>query len=348
MEKKYHKRNRFFYLLKYLMNNPSLIGTILHKNKIKNFLINIYEQKTKKVILKSRPYLLQIEPICGCNLNCPLCPIGNSIMKRKRGLMKYEDYLKIMEKLEDNLISISFWNWGEPLLNKDIFKMISYAKEKKIHTIMNTNGYYISRDSSKRLIESGLDEIKISIDGASKETYAIYRKNSDFDGVLGNIGFLIKEKNAKRKKFRVTMQFIVMKHNQHEIERIKKLAKEIGVDFLSMKTVSAMMNQQKIEGFLPDKDEFSRYYSTDYKIRPKEFKFCSLPWKIIVVNWDGTVTACCMDYDARYKLGNMLCEEIVDVWNGNDYVKFRQAMLKNGEGIKMCKDCDTSQERFIE
>ncbi|MBW2975063.1 radical SAM protein [Candidatus Woesearchaeota archaeon] len=300
-----------------------------------------------RVKLNSYPYLLQIEPICGCNLKCPLCPVGNNTIKRKRGVMSYENYVKIMKKIEDHIIHISFWNWGEPLLNKDIFRMISYAKQKKIHTVLATNGYYVTKDISRRIIKSGLDEIKISLDGASRETYERYRKNSDFNKVLENISYLIKEKNRMRNKLRVSLQFIVMKHNQHEIGKMKKISKKVNADYLSIKTVSTHGDQKNFREFIPDKEDLSRYHLKKGEAKPIEKKKCYFPWRILV-NWEGTVTVCCLDFNAKYGLGNILKKDLKPIWNGEGYKKFRRAMLKDRNSIDLCKKCSTSQERFIE
>ncbi|MBW2989024.1 SPASM domain-containing protein [Candidatus Woesearchaeota archaeon] len=348
MDKKYFKRNNNLYMIKYVLASPSLIKNILIKGRIFNLLLNVYEQKKKKKHLRSRPYMLQIEPICGCNLKCPLCPVGNGSIRREKGVMSYETYLKVMQKIQKGLVHISFWNWGEPLLNKDIYRMISYAKKKGIHTLVATNGYLMTPESSEHILKSGLDEIRISLDGASKESYSAYRQNSDFDKVIRNIRSFIEEKKRLKKKIKITIQFIVMKHNQHEIGLMKEVFKGLGADYLAIKTVSAINDQKDTKKFLPDDENLSRFKVNENTFRSKSFDMCYLAWKSIVINWNGEVTVCCRDVDAQYSMGNILANTLSEIWNGKRYVEFRKKMLQDRFNLDLCRTCSASQERYLE
>ena len=109
------------------------------KLKLKNFLMILADLKKRRVYCKGYPVWLTIDPTNICNLKCPFCPTGNGGIKRPKGMMNKENFEKIMNMLGPYLLHIDMMNWGEPLLHKDIYQMISYAKKFDIHITLSTN-----------------------------------------------------------------------------------------------------------------------------------------------------------------------------------------------------------------
>lgn len=133
------------------------------------------------------------------------------------------------------LISIDLFNWGEPLFNKQVYDMIRHAYKHHIITSVSTNFNYFSEKSAEALISSGLDFLILSIDGASQETYEQYRVGGDFQKVIQNIKILVdrKRKLGKKTPF-ICWQFLVMRHNEHEVEIAKKLSQDLRVDSITI------------------------------------------------------------------------------------------------------------------
>ena len=173
----------------------------------------------KKPVVQSMPYLLKIEATNRCNLKCRFCPRRQ--MTNARGTISFKNFITIFDQFKDNLILFSPHLWGEPLLNPNVCRMIRYAHDNGVGTYMSTNMHYLDTAFCEKLITSGLDLLTVSLDGASPETYRTYRKNGDFDLVIQNVEALIRKKRESGSRTPlVQIQFIVFRHNEHEIERI--------------------------------------------------------------------------------------------------------------------------------
>ncbi|MDD5012038.1 MAG: radical SAM protein [Candidatus Nanoarchaeia archaeon] len=338
-------KRKIKYFIKYILIHPRRLVNLL---KIK------ISKRLKKIKISGFPPTLMIEPTNTCNLKCPLCPTGAGFIKRAKGFLTFSNFKKVIDELSPYIYHLRLWNWGEPLLNKEIFQMISYAKEKNIFVNLSTNSHFLDKDTSSLIIKSRLDELIVSLDGASEETYQQYRKGGNFKKVIESIQFLVNEK--KRLKCAnpyIKLQFIIMKSNEHEIQKIKSLSKSLGVDEIVFKTVGIMdyFSKEDIKKYLPKNKKYSRYSVNSNKvISKKEIKNeCDFLWDEIVVNWDGSVVPCCFDMNNLFVFGNAFKEKIRDIWNNNKYLAFRKKILTNKKSLALCKDCPgTNKETFVE
>ena len=315
-----------------------------------------FMKKYSERILYAMPYQLlamkipkrvTIEPTNYCNLACPLCPTGAGEITRKKGMLKFEDFKKVIDDVGKYLIHIRLWNWGEPLINKDLPKMIAYAKKHKIYVNTSTNASFLTENIARELVRAKLDLIILSIDGASEESYSLYRKNGNFKQCINSIKALVNEKKRFNSKYpRLVMQFIVMKHNEHEIEKITNLAKELGVDELILKTVAMMTpGHEKLwrEKYLPKAQTYHGYES-DVNKKLINRDFCDVVYEECVINWNGDITTCCYDHNGKFTMGNVFKQSLSDLWNNKKYMAFRQAIMRNKKAIAMCKDCPGSNK----
>jgi len=318
-----------------------------------NFILINLSKKLKLTKIPAYPLTLMIEPTNICNLKCPLCPTGAGLIKRKKGFLTFNDFKKAIDEIGDYIFHLRLWNWGEPLLNKDIFKMISYAKQKRIFVNLSTNSNFLNKEVIEKLIDSGLDELIISLDGASKETYQKYRKGGNFEKIIESIRFLMGERKRLEKSVPyVKLQFIIMSHNEHEIPKIKNLAKEIGVDELSFKTVGIMdyFSREDIKKYLPKEEKYSRYLIEKGEVfsKVKLRNWCDFLWEEMIMNWDGDIVPCCFDMNNMHVFGNAFNQNLKDIWNNEKYVNFRKFILKNKKGVSLCENCPgTNKETFV-
>ncbi|MFC1888101.1 radical SAM protein, partial [Candidatus Cloacimonadota bacterium] len=203
----------------------------------------------RKSIYWGFPPIIVIEPTNICNLRCPLCPSGNGTLKRVKGYMDYELFCRIIDEAKDRAFMIVLWNQGESYLNKDFSRMIRYASDNKLFTLVSTNGN-VELDP-KEIIESELDSMIVSLDGATQETYNKYRVNGSLQKVLDNVSNIVAAKREAGKKFPLLRwQFLVMKHNEHEIEEIRRIADDMGVDNLELKSIQ-IYSKEDIDKFMP-------------------------------------------------------------------------------------------------
>jgi len=289
------------------------------------------------------PFVLMVEPTNLCNLRCPLCPSGNGSMARPRGTMAFEAFAEVFEQLAEDLLLLMLWNQGEPFLNRQLCEMVRLAKSRDVPTITSTNGHFVPNPEAARdIVRSGLDEIVVSLDGATPETYARYRVGGDFEKVVDATRHIVAAKReAKSPRPLVHLQFIIMRHNEGEISAARALAGKLGVDRLSLKTTQVYSPEEARE-YLPVDGRLSRYrYDTaDLVTRSSITNACRHLWYSTVINWDGEVSPCCFDKDARFGLGNALSgEPFGRIWAGAKYRKFRNAVLRNRASFPICTNC---------
>ena len=201
---------------------------------------------------------------------------------------------------------VYLYNWGEPLLNKNIAIIIELFHKKGIFTSMSSN---LSLECDKQLediCDAGLDHLDPSIDGATQEVYQKYRIKGNIQKALDNIKYLIKYRKKKRRKNPIIdWQFLEFKHNIHEIEAARKISSDIGVDRFFTR-----------HGYTPnDKTEISEH-SGDKVVKSK----CNLLYRSIVINGDYSLAPCCYLYNKSDDFGNLRTDTIMTIRNNKKYI----------------------------
>ena len=185
----------------------------------------------KKPIQWGMPISISFEPTTSCNLRCPECPSGLREFTRPTGMLEKSFFTQTIDDIYKDLLYLIFYFQGEPFLNPKFLEMVNYAHQKGIYTATSTNAHYLTDENARKTVESGLDRLIISIDGTTQDVYTQYRVGGNLDKVIEGAKNIIKWKRALNSKTPfVFFQFLVVKHNEHQIEEIKKLGKEIGLD----------------------------------------------------------------------------------------------------------------------
>ncbi|GAB1449884.1 radical SAM protein [Bacteroidota bacterium] len=296
---------------------------------------------TKKPLHWGMPFSLEIEPTTSCNLRCPQCPSGLREFSRNTGMLDFPLYKKVIDEVHEDLVYLILYFQGEPFLNKKFLDFVRYAASKNIYTATSSNAHYFTDEMAKATIESGLDRLIISIDGTTQETYGKYRIGGNLEKVMEGTQNLVKwKKKLGRTTPHIIWQFIAFRHNEHQIPEIKRLAREIGVDELGIKTAQ-IYDYQTSDEFIPTNEELSRYKKTEegYQIKNKLLNQCWRLWKGSVITWDGLVVPCCFDKDATHRFGDVSTEAFEKVWTNERYKGFRQAILKSRKEIDICTNC---------
>ena len=292
------------------------------------------------------PFMAFIDPCNACNYHCPLCPTGIGSTNRKKKIMSLEDFKKIMDMIGPYLYSLYLYNWGEPLLNKDIIPMIRYAKEKTIMVFLSTNLALLDENLAKGIFESGLDHLYISFDGMSPETYGKYRVGGDVEHVKRNIDLLVGTRDGLgAKKPAIHLQFIVNKYNEHEVDEARAFAHEKGLGFcpgslvldLEDHMTKGLKDIEHLKHWLPSDPEYSLY---DEDLNIKIADYCDWPWTRICINPDGTVSPCCSIYSDKFDFGNILTEGFHSVWNGKKYRLARKVIREERASSTKNMICD--------
>jgi len=296
-----------------------------------------------------RPYFLMIEPSALCNLRCPLCPTGEGTLRRKTGNMPFDTFRRTIDDLEGALMEIVFTNYGEPYLNPDLNRMIPYAKARGITVIVGTNGHYFQTDEAVAgVLDSGVDRLYVSLDGACQATYEQYRVRGDFARVVDGLTRLMgaRDERGTDAPF-VELQFLVMRHNEHEIDQMRLLAEEIGIDRLVLKSVSfnnADWHRPEIRrrflDFMPTDPAYQLYEVAGDRLRWRRSTAnpCDYLWRASVVLWDGRIVPCCLDPRAEMVMGHV-DQGFTRVWNNPRYRRLRRQVVHRKRSIPLCAKC---------
>jgi len=299
-------------------------------------------KRSGRAELNSKPFAISIEPTTACNLGCPECPSGLRQFNRKTGNLKVDLFKEVIDQMKEHLIYLTFYFQGEPYINPDFLDMVKYANKSKIYTSTSTNAHFLNKDNAIRTIESGLDKLIVSVDGTTQETYEKYRINGELNKALEGIREVVKWKaKLKSHKPKVVMQFLVVKHNEHQILEAKKLAKNIGADSIQFKTAQ-IYDYENGSPLIPEQEKYSRYKMNrngKYEIKNSLSDQCWRMWHSCVITWDGQVVPCCFDKDAKYKLGNLSNQSFDEIWYSEKYMSFRNSILKSRKQVDICTNC---------
>ena len=206
--------------------------------KITNLLVMKYQFLYHHEHLLARPFGLLVDPSNSCPLRCPGC-LHNQYFRQHKNIIDWPDGLLTLETFELFLrqfapyaLYMHFFNWGEPLLNKQTPKFIEMAKGFCLDTVLSSN--LNVKFDAEELVRSGLDFLILSVDGATAENYQKYRRGGDLELVLGNIKKLV----AAKKKYsmqspRLIWQFLTFEHNVAEIPLAMEMAKDLGVEAIT-------------------------------------------------------------------------------------------------------------------
>lgn len=296
----------------------------------------------KKPIQWGLPISISFEPTTSCNLRCPECPSGLRAFTRPTGMLDNQFFRQTIDELYKELLYLIFYFQGEPYLNTAFLDMVKYASSKGIYTATSTNAHYLTDANARKTVESGLDRLIISIDGTTQDVYTQYRVGGHLDKVIAGAKNIVKwKKELKSKKPFVFFQFLVVKPNEHQIEDIKKLAAEIGVDEVRFKTAQ-VYDYEEGNRLIPTIDKYSRYHRNDdgtYSIKNKLSDHCWRLWHSPVITWDGLVVPCCFDKDATHQLGDLKNSSFRTLWHNDNYVRFRSQIIKGRKHIDICANC---------
>ena len=140
----------------------------------------------------------------------------------------------------------------------------------------------------------------------------------------------------------VFFQFLVVKPNEHQIEDVKRLAKEIGVDQVRFKTAQVYDYENDPHKLIPTIDKYSRYRRNANGVMQSKSGMKNHCWKLHhanVITWDGMVVPCCFDKDAMHRLGNLNMQSFKEVWHNDNYRQFRSEPMKSHKNIDICANC---------
>lgn len=293
--------------------------------KIGNIMLAEWEMRQQKSNLRSHPYYYIIDVCNTCNLRCPLCPTGNATIARNQSMLSLEQYKIIFQKVKKYALVVSLYNHGEPILNPDVFSIVEHTRQNRVGTNISSNFNWPHPIDINDFVRSGLDYVTVSLDGVTQESYQQYRVRGEIAEVFDNMKRLLAAKRALRsKKPFVEWQFVVFKHNEHEIDAARRLAAELRPDLLRFVSPGVppedMHNVRLQEKWMPDNP---LYWERNPKVvEERGYLFdqnCYYLYRSMFIYPDGGVTPCCFAHDDRQDFGNLYTNSVAEIWNNKKY-----------------------------
>jgi len=271
--------------------------------------------------LRRFPRLVRIETTNACNARCVICPHG--AMKRPIERMGDELFERIIDECAANdCVEIHMHNFGEPLMDKDLERRVAYAKGRGIPRVkIFCNGSLLDERRARGLLQAGLDELKISFDGATREEFEQIRTPLKFDQVVENVHRVVRLRDEMRRPMRVKVACCSTTDPKATMQTLEKVAD--GFSF------GKIHNWAGGEGPSPES-----------RVR----KPCSRLWRTFTILASGEVALCCLDYDGRHVLGRVSAERTIrEIWRDQPYDQVRQwHRTGRQENIDLCRNCTKS------
>ncbi|MFA5014114.1 MAG: radical SAM/SPASM domain-containing protein [Actinomycetota bacterium] len=306
--------------------------------KISSFfnLARIYLSYSFKLSSSNRyPSRIWIESSSRCNLKCRFC-VNKDLSPDMKGDMDLDLFKRIIDEISGKVYDINLFHRGEPLLNRDIVPMVSYAAGRGIKTRIHTNATLLDKDLSRKLILAGLDLISFSFDGYTKEEYEKNRSGANFNESLGKIVDFLKVKSELRSKKPFTIiQVIAQKEklSRRETGRQRKIFLRNFKNLPLNKIVTR--NPHNWGGLLELNKQDKERKSGSKK------SLCTFPWYSLTVFYDGRVFLCPQDFEGRICLGNLNNERLNDIFNGKIIKAIRDTFISGKiENVIPCSNCD--------
>ena len=305
-----------------------------------NILKATRERRERKSDVSSLPFVIFYEPTSFCNLKCPSCPTGTGMLDRPKERVDPKQFKATVDALADKVFVMYMYNWGEPLLHKEFSNLVKYATSKGIVVKTSSNLSIPLNDVQlKDIVESGLQQLKVGIDGATPEVHEQYRKRSDLELVHKNVRTIAEfKKQLNSATPEISVAYHVFAHNESEIEEFKRQMPELGVNQFGP-TPSWLPADGTVSK--PKDPRFDMYKITNKTIeglrsQGDELKPCGWLYYATVINPGGTISPCCGVASESYDYGELPAEgaatemhnEFRAVWKGKKYAASRKLFNK--------------------
>lgn len=327
---------KIFHKVKRLRRHLDAFLRYWSAKKIINLLRIEYEFRRGCDALKGKPYVYVIDPTNFCNLKCVFCPTWKGELPIPKGKIDFSNYKKIIDEIKPHAFKVILYNWGEPFLHPQIIDIINYTHKANIAVSLSTNINYLPEGLPEDLVKSGIDHLILSVNGLTETTYLKYHTGGNFEKVLENINKIAEaKKRLKSKSPHIEFQFLVFKHNQHEVPQVGEFARKLGCD--SFRISAPYIDLSKKDEFLADDNKYvlGRYKAKNESALIKKQR-CFWLWRAMVINWNGDIDPCC-GKNLHGAFANIFNDGLNKSWNNINYQSARRDVV----GKKQSSDAKT-------
>jgi MoaA/NifB/PqqE/SkfB family radical SAM enzyme len=307
-----------------------------------------------------------------CNSLCATCPLTFSPQEQARQL-SLDEFRALVAQLPD-LRRAVLQGIGEPLLNRDLAKMIAHLKQLGVYTVFNTNAALLTRRRQVELIDSGLDELRVSLDSSTPDTYLKIRGIPAFERVVDNLAQTVRTRLEMASPTpRISIWMTGLRENLAELPDVVDLAARLGVDEVYLQRLvfwgeglatgdQSIFTHSSLESehIIEEAERRAARHGVSFRgadaqsprasllerplhVDPEPWRACSRPLRLAYVTAQGTALPCCIApfTDAPFegmRLGNYLEDGVASVWHGPAYQRFRE-QLYSSEPPAACRNC---------
>ena len=281
----------------------------------------------RRTSLSGLPVEYIVETTAKCNLYCPMCP--RETHKQPKADMDDAVFERVVRESGNTAEHMMLIGLGEPFMDPRIFDRIEFCHRHSISTLLSTNGTFLDERVAARVLDSPLEQITLSFDGASKESFEFYRKGAKFEKVRDNFVRFAEMKQARRSKMQVVVQMVRMERNAGEVAEFARFWRGVpGVDQVRIK-------EDETNLMHPD----AGHTADDWK-HP-----CHYLWRgPLYVKQNGDVYPCCQSYmlDGA-PLSNIAEQPLEGIWHSPEMQRMRRAHAAGRAGeIDICSRCCTT------
>jgi MoaA/NifB/PqqE/SkfB family radical SAM enzyme len=281
---------------------------------------------------------VRVDASSTCQLKCPVCPTSRG--ENRKGIIGWghlrpEDFTGLLEN-NPGIRKVELSNWGEIFLNPRLREIIRYARKRGVE-LRASNGSNLNamdEETAECLVKYGFGFLSVSLDGASNETYSLFRRGGDLNKAIESVRLINRYKREYKSEFpRLRWQFIVFGHNEHEIAEARRMAGELGMEFY------AKLNYDPEYSPVRDPETVKRsggirYASRAEFMRKKKKEYampCTQLWFSPQINWDGKLLGCCANTFSDF--GNVFHSGLGDCLRGERY-SYAKRMLMGKAGLR--------------
>lgn len=321
----------------------------------------------RSAIAADSPRVVFIEVTNHCNLLCETCP-RTFVTYEAPQTLSWDNFLRIIEQFPDMQRAV-LHGIGEPLLNRDLVRMITHLKTRNVTVLFNSNGTLLTEEWARKLIGSGLDEFRCSIDGASPKTYARIRGAPLLHRIVDNLErFTALQREMRATKPRVSIWMTGMRENIAELPDLVRLAAQVGVLEVYVQRMVYYLDHARAPGMMSDTNALYNDFDAQcdriiadadrvahalgvklaasgathprnslanpHKRDPRPWAACLRPWSTAYVTANGNCLPCCISPFATtdydsLKMGNLFERDFSEIWNNEKYHAWRNQLLSD-------------------
>jgi radical SAM protein with 4Fe4S-binding SPASM domain len=257
-------------------------------------------------------------------------------------MASYELFHTVLKALAPNAFYTTIYFQGEPLLHPHFEEFVRMAKEHKLYTATSTNAHFLDEVNAQALVIAGLNRLIISLDGLDQKTYEKYRRGGDLQKVTEGIKTIRRARTElKALTPLIVVQFIVMKHNEHQMNDVRKFAYDLGADVVELKTAQ-IYDMNDPNEIIPINSKYSRYNRDQnglMHLKSSLPNHCFRVWSSTVISWDGKVLPCCYDKDGDNAYGNLSTTDFESIISSNQASGFQHRIFSGRKEIEICRNC---------